>query len=302
MAAKRLKEVITKIPKTELHLHLDGSLSSSFIIKTAKRKGINLPDFGDPEAGLRDLLMQENALQRGNSKHSVIEPYILPKYKSSSNWKVFDFCNQFLQTEDDLFNATKQLVIGLAMNHNVWIIEVRFCPTLHVLDGLSESKVVESVISGYRSGVEFVKQRTGIEVKGGVILCILRSFDESHWFQMLELTAKYLDKGVIAMDIAGNEAAFPLKIFEECTPNLLQQCTERGIPLTMHCGEFPVIPETNENIRIALKYKVRRIGHGLTLQFDEDLMRRVQRSGVGVECCLTSNVGGSKLCAHYKVL
>lgn len=99
------------------------------------------------------------------------------------------------------------------------------------------------------------------------------------------------------------DAQNALKIHsKESSPNLLQQCNDRKIPLTVHAGEFPVIPETNENIKIALKYNViRRIGHGLTLQFDEDLARNLQRAGVGVECCLTSNVGGSKKCAHYGV-
>lgn len=212
MASKRIKDIIAKLPKSELHLHLDGSLSCSFILETAKRKGIQFPDPEDPNK-LTDLLMREKSAQRQGTK-SVIEPYILPKYKSSSNWKIFDFCNQFLQSEEDLFTATRQLVVDLVLNHNVWIIEIRFCPTLHILDGLSESKVVESVISGYQSGVQYVAQQTGIEVKGGIILCILRSFDESHWFKMLDLTAKYLDKGVVAMDIAGNEAGFPLRLFE----------------------------------------------------------------------------------------
>ncbi len=49
---------------------------------------------------------------------------------------------------------------------------------------------------------------------------------------MLDLTKKYLDKGVIAMDIAGNEADFALNIFEESTPNLLQKCVEMKVPLT----------------------------------------------------------------------
>ena len=51
------------------------------------------------------------------------------------------------------------------------------------------------------------------------------------------------------------------------------------VPLTIHAGEFPVVPKTNENIEIALKYKdvVSRIGHGLTLQFDEDLMKNREK-------------------------
>lgn len=243
--------------------------------------------------------MKEKALRRENKKESVIDEYILPKYKSDSNWKIFDFCNQFLQTKEGLFAATKQLIITLAMDHNAWIIEVRFCPTLHTLDGLTESEITESVINGYQAGADYIKKKKNIEIKGGIIICILRSFDRKHWFAMLSIAQKYLNKGVIGLDIAGNEADFPLHIFEDCKPNLLAKCVEIGVPLTLHSGEFPVKSETNKNIKIAIKY-AKRIGHGITLQFDENLMQKVKERGVGVECCLTSNVGGGHKVKSYE--
>ena len=304
MAAKQfshdqIQSIITKLPKTELHLHLDGSLNSFFIIESAKSNGINLPNLKHPN-DLRSLLMKEKSLRRANKKETVIDEYILSKYKSESNWKIFDFCNQFLQTRDALLTATKQLVIELALEHNVWIIEIRFCPSLHVLNGLTESEVTEAVINGYREGVQYIHNKTNIQIKGGIIICILRSFEEKHWFSMLDIAAKYLNKGVIGLDIAGNEAGFPLNIFEDCKPNLLAKCVEMGVPLTLHSGEFPVRAKTNENIEIAIKY-AQRIGHGITLQFDENLMQRVKECGVGVECCLTSNVGGGQKVKSYAV-
>eukprot|EP01084_Bolivina_argentea_P034117 63132_1 len=302
LSYNKLYKIVSKLPKTELHLHLDGSLNCSFMIDSANNKGIKLPKIDDPQQ-LRDLLMKEKTLRRKNSNISVISQYILSKYASSSNWKIFDFCNQFLQTKHDLFNATKQLIIDLAINHNTWVIEVRFCPTLHILDGLNESEVVQSVINGYKDGVSYMKTTKNIDIKGGIIICILRSFDQKHWFNMFDLTVKYLNKGVVGMDIAGNEADFPLHIFEQSTPNLLEKCVEMKVPMTIHAGEFPVIAKTNNNIEIALKYSdvVKRIGHGLTLQFDENLMYKVEKSGIGIECCLTSNVGGGKKCKNYKL-
>lgn len=298
-----LENIVSRLPKTELHLHLDGSLNCSFIIDKAKQCGINLPIFNNSN-DLRDLLMNEKAIQRSENKNiSILEQYILEKYASNSNWKVFDFCNQFLQTKENLYNATRELIIDLAIKHNVWLCEIRFCPTLHILDGLTESEIVESVINGYKNGVNYIKKIKNIDIKGGIIICILRSFEEKHWFNMLKLTKKYLGKGVIGMDIAGNEADFPLKIFEQSTPNFLEKCSEMKIPLTIHCGEFPVIPKTNENIKIALKYKdiVSRIGHGLTLQFDKDLILNLKKnSNIGIEVCLTSNCGGGKKCKNYK--
>eukprot|EP01083_Nonionella_stella_P183664 664341_1 len=302
LCKNELYEIVSKLPKTELHLHLDGSLNSEFMIDSAKRNGIPLPQITDPDQ-LRDLLMKQKSARRKNKNASLIDEYICTKYKSNSNWKVFDFCNQFLQTEHDLLNATKQLVIDLAMNHNVWLIEVRFCPTLHVRNGLSEAQVTQSVIDGYQAAVDYIQITKHVQLKGGIILCILRSFAPKHWFNIIDVASQYLGKGVIAVDIAGNEADYPLSIFEQHTPNLFATCVQKKVPLTIHAGEWPVTPKTNDNIRIALRYPevVSRIGHGLTLQFDEDLMRQVHKAGVGVECCLTSNVGGAKKCANYKV-
>ena len=301
---KKLYEIVSKLPKTELHLHLDGSLGCKFIINAAKNNGVKLPKFDNPK-DLRSLLMKEKSIQRSENENniSIIDQYILSKYKSSSNWKVFDFCNQFLQTKDNLFNATKQLIIELVINYNVWLCEIRFCPTLHCLDGLSETEVVESVINGYKDAVNYIKITKNIDIKGGIIICVLRSFHEKHWFDMLELTKKYLNNGVIGLDIAGNERDFPLSLFENSSPNFLSKCEEMKVPLTIHAGEFPVIPKTNENIKIAIKYNnvVKRIGHGLTLQFDQELAKKIQTRGIGVECCLTSNVGGGKKCKNYKV-
>ena len=65
----------------------------------------------------------------------------------------------------------------------------------------------------------------------------------------MNLTKLYLNKGVI-----GNEADFPLNIFES-SPNFLQKCIENKIPSTVHAGEFPVILLTNKNIEIVLKYE-----------------------------------------------
>ena len=84
-----------------------------------------------------------------------------------------------MQTKENLFNATRQLVIDLFTNYNVWICEIRFCPTLHVLDGLTEAEVVESVINGYKDAVNHIKATKNIDIKGGIIICVLRSFEEN---------------------------------------------------------------------------------------------------------------------------
>ena len=68
---------------------------------------------------------------------------------SGKNWGVFDFCNQFLQTEDAIAEAVSDLCSRLRNHHNVRYAEIRFCPALHTTEGLSEERVVEAAIRGY---------------------------------------------------------------------------------------------------------------------------------------------------------
>ncbi len=86
-------EIAYSIPKSELHLHLDGSLDTGFIAACAANRGIELPvEPADVREYLHDL----------KSKRS----HIASKVSGSSNWSNFDFCNQFLQTTDELREAT----------------------------------------------------------------------------------------------------------------------------------------------------------------------------------------------------
>ena len=70
-------------------------------------------------------------------------------YINKGNWPVFDFCNQFLQTREELTEATLDLLIRLA-DDGVIYAEVRFCPELHTLEGLTREQAVEAVTAGFR--------------------------------------------------------------------------------------------------------------------------------------------------------
>ena len=102
---------------------------------------------------------------------------------SGNNWLHFDFCNQFLQTFDELADATAELVCTQYGEDNVRVLEVRFCPTLHVLEALDAERAVEAVVAGYSRGA---MQATGLEVGavggivGGVIVCALRTNPPEH--------------------------------------------------------------------------------------------------------------------------
>ncbi len=257
--------VALNVPKSELHLHLDGSLDEVFIAKRALDRGVTLPVASEK---LRQYLhnMKSKRVDSGTS--------VLP----SANWSIFDFCNQFLQTEDELREATFSLCRAL-ISENVVVAEIRFCPELHVLEGMTVNDAVSAVVSGFQ-----LSQRK-LNIRGGIIVCALRSYSVDHSIEMAELAAAWLGNGVVGFDIAGDEGAFPLHIHSDS----VKEAVRRHVPTTLHAGEWPV--DTVKNIELAVELGASRIGHGITLCQEPELMARVAAQGIAVECCLTSNVG-----------
>lgn len=123
----------------------------------------------------------------------------------------------------------------------------------------------------------------GKGIRGGVIVVALRSKGLAHVTEMVHLAHKWHGKGVIGLDIAGDEDAYPLRLFQD----VLKQAK---LPLTLHAGEWG--KEGKENIRIALNIGALRIGHGLAMAGDNDLADEVQRKGVFVETCVSANCVG----------
>lgn len=237
---------LKKLPKTDLHCHLDGSLPIHIIEKHLGRK------------------IHTNEICADDTCHSLTE-YL----------QRFAIPLQSLQTaqhlEDSAYAFMKQLSA-----ENVRYVEVRFSPMLSAHDSLDCSQVIDSVLKGLESGY----QETGISYQ--VITCAMRHFSMESNIQMLDSAEKFFGKGVCALDLAGDESRYPNTLFRE----FFQEVSHRGIPFTIHSGETGYV----ENIRIALEYGASRIGHGLALIQDPDLMQEIAAKGIGIEICPTSNL------------
>ena len=269
-------DLALKIPKIELHLHLDGSLSPEFIFEEARKQNMELPitDVKDLRRYLQDQKRQaifKNANKVGQGQ----------------NWSIFDFCNQFLQTFNQLELATMDLCNRLA-DFNVVYAEIRFCPALHTKQNLTAEQAVQAVLSGFR------KQN---RVEGGIIICALRSKDSKHAIEMAELAGKYLQTrkndpfGVIGFDVAGDEGSFPINTRLNDMTKGIEKAQELKVPVTVHAGEWPEKFGSLENVKFAIdELKVQRIGHGIALRSDLDYLQKLQDK-VTIEVCLTSNIG-----------
>ncbi|MEK9146507.1 MAG: adenosine deaminase family protein, partial [Elusimicrobiota bacterium] len=126
-------EFIRKIPKSDLHVHLDGSLRLATLIELAKRAKLKLPS--NTEAGLRALVFK-------------------PTYKSLPDYlHGFAYTCGVLQTPENLERVSQELVEDNAAE-GVRYIEVRFAPQLHVSGKLSTTEVVRAVAKGLEAGAK----------------------------------------------------------------------------------------------------------------------------------------------------
>jgi adenosine deaminase len=186
---------------------------------------------------------------------------------------LFNWANQFLQTPENLEAATTELCSRLAVEHNVIYLELRFCPTLHTLHGLSERSALDAVQRGFAA----------VGLPGGVIVCALRTMSPEHWTSMAALAA---DSPAIGFDVAGFEPGYPLEPMREA---IAAAVASPHCGVTVHAAEWPGEPlegggcETLANLETALELGVDRVGHALQLSGRPELMNRLKRGGVHVE-------------------
>jgi adenosine deaminase len=250
-------ELIEKLPKTDLHCHLDGSMRLQTILELADKHGVRLPA-DTPEK----LLPFVNA---GLGRRSLDE-YL----------KAFDITLAVLQSEDALFRAAYELCEDCA-NENVWYLEVRYSPMLHTRGGLSLTQIVESVLQGLYAG----ERAFGIQT--GVILCGIRSSSADSSLRMAELCVAYKNRGVVGFDLAGAELNHPAKVHKQA----FQLILDNNVNCTAHAGEA----YGPESIAQAIHYcGAHRIGHGTRLRENGDLLNYVCDHRIPLEVCVSSNI------------
>ncbi|MDT8342125.1 MAG: adenosine deaminase [Longimicrobiales bacterium] len=258
---------IGRLPKAELHVHLDGSLRPATMVELADACGVALPS-RDPDALARYMCADGVA---------DLEAYL----------KRFDLTLSVLQTAEALDRVAYELVLDHAAE-NVRYLEVRFSPVLNTRGGLTLDEVMEATLRGMGRGMA----ETG--VRGGVIVCALRSLSPEVSTALAELAVSYRGRGVVAFDLAGGEAAHPAREHHEA----FTVAARGGVARTVHAGEAA----GPESIRQALvEGRAQRIGHGTRLCEDPALEEVVRDQQIPLEICLTSNVqtrAAESLAAH----
>lgn len=192
------KEFFTRIPKAELHCHLDGSLRELTLHELARDKKVTVPPafFGIIHASLEKYL----------ERFSVI-------------------CS-VMQTREAIYRVAYELVEDGA-RENIWHMEARFCPTLLDKEGLSLSEIAQAAIDGGNAAA----RKYGVSF--GVILTGIRSFAPSVNLEIAKVAALFKEKGVIGFDLAGPEAGYPAKDHAAAFVHVMSHYMHT----TVHAGE-----------------------------------------------------------------
>jgi adenosine deaminase len=250
-------ELLHRLPKTDLHCHLDGSLRLDTILELARKHGVALPTMD--RAALKTLLVAGEHV-------GSLDDYL----------RAFDLTLSVLQTEDSLERVAYELAED-AHAENVRYIEVRYSPVLHTRDGLRPAQVVEAVLRGLRGA----KRELGIRY--GVILCAIRSMGAEHSLRIAELCVAFKNRGVVGFDLAGSEINYPAKAHRPS----FQLVIDNNINCTAHAGESFGPDSIHQAIH---KCGAHRIGHGTRLVESGDLLNYVNDHRIALEVCPSSNV------------
>ncbi|HZG77052.1 MAG TPA: adenosine deaminase, partial [Paenibacillus sp.] len=180
---------VAKLPKVDLHLHLDGSVKPETLVELAEAEGAALPDT-DPET--------LSSLMRIRGECGSLREYL----------GKFEFVGRFLHTPHALERVAYELV-GQAAEQRCKYIEVRFGPQLHRARGLSAEEVIHAVVEGLRRG----EAAFGVKSRG--IAACLRNHDDARNREVVEAASRYVGRGIVAVDLAGDEANFPAERFAD---------------------------------------------------------------------------------------
>ena len=228
----------SNLPKVELHLHLDCSLSYECVKQLS------------PSVTLEDY----NNSFIAPPKCTDLADYITRAIKGF----------ELMQTKEQLRLVTLDLFKQLK-NDNVVYAEFRFAPLQHTLKGLTSEEVVQIVNEATEEGIKLY----GVEA--GIILCTLRHYTQAQSMETVELAKKFKGSHVIGFDIAADEAGFPIdnhiKAFDFANMN--------EIKCTAHAGEARGAESVWETLK---NFKPSRIGHGVRSFEDIKLLDFFKRS------------------------
>lgn len=250
------RDLLRRLPKAELHCHLDGSVRPQTLLDLAREYGVTMP-----RADARTLGEHMTVRDADN-----LEDYL----------SRFAVTLSVMQQREALDRIAFELAED-AHRDGVWYLEVRFAPVLHLHGGLAPEAVIDAVVTGLsRAEREF-----GIVAR--VIVTALRDLAPAISLDMARLAVAYCDKGVVGFDLAGGEAGHPATTHAPA----FEYARSHDMACTCHAGEGAGADSVREAVHACGAH---RVGHGTRLFEDPALMEYVNDRRIPIEICITSNI------------
>lgn len=245
-------DLIKRLPKAELHLHIEGSLEPELMFRLAKKNQIEIP--------YKDIEDVRNAYNFTNLQT------FLDIYYAGAN---------VLITQDDFYDLTWEYILK-CVEDNVIHTEIFFDPQTHTARGVA----FETVITGIKRALADAKAQYGIT--SYIIMCFLRHLSQEEAFETLEQALPFKDD-IIGVGLDSSELGNPPSKFIE----VFKQAKEEGFKLVAHAGEeagFSYIYEALDLLDIS------RIDHGVQSIKSAELMQRLKDEQMPLTVCPNSNI------------
>ncbi len=250
------RELLRRLPKAELHCHLDGSVRPETMLDLATEFGKPMPA-SDVEA-LRSYMRVDDARN--------LEDYL----------ERFAITLSVMQTESALERIAYELAEDSSRD-GVRYIEVRYAPVLNVREGLSLEQAVEAPLRG------LARAEAALGIKGRVIVTAIRNMAPSVSQELAELAVAYRHRGVVGFDLAGGEVGHPAKAHRAA----FEYARSHDLSCTCHAGEGDGPDSVRQAVHICGAH---RVGHATRLIEDASLTDYCNDHRIALEICLTSNV------------
>jgi adenosine deaminase len=248
-----MEEFLLRMPKVELHVHLEGSMRPAVLLELARRNGVALP--ADDEAGLAQWF-------RFRDFEHFVQVYLT--------------CSKALRTPED-FQLLVSDFLAEQARQNVVYTEAHFTIGTHLSNGLDGDEVLAVLEEAVRAGEE----RLGVRLR--LIPDIVRNVPEMA-DRTLEWALAARARGVgVALGLSGSEARFANDRFREHFATAARE----GLHRVAHAGEHA----GPESVRSALEVcGAERIGHGVRAVEDPALVTELRERGIPLEVCPSSNI------------
>jgi adenosine deaminase len=248
-----LAEFIERMPKIELHLHLEGSVQPRTLLELAARNRVSLP--------VNDLAGIEQLFHYRDFQEFL---------------RIFMTLVQAIVTGEDFERLAYELGVDLA-GQQVRYAEVMLSPMQYIRRGVN----LREAIAGTAAGFARVRRETGLEVR--MALDFGRQYGTEHVWLALDAACAAMPQGMVGWSIGGNEVGYPPEPFAE----VFAAARAAGLRLMAHAGEV-VGPASVWGAVDVLGCE--RIGHGIRAIEDAALIEQLRVRGIVLDVCPSSNV------------